>query len=210
MGKMVNCKTCGTEIAKSAKICPSCGAKNKRVSVAGIIIVVIVFIIVIAVGSSGSGSESDSTTTNTTTSENETVQSNSQVSNKSEKFEGDCGIAATAEMGSSVLDLPELTISIENISDRDISAIKFYVVPYDVYGEEITGLFAENYFSTDDAIGVGKATSVQCVFYNSDVKTAKLYVYSVYFADGTEWGDKEATKSTILKNGAIIEVAGNS
>ena len=65
-------------------------------------------------------------------------------------------------------------------------------------------------FSTDDAIGVGKSTSVQCVFYNSDVKTAKLYVYSVYFADGTEWGDKEATKSTILKNGAIIEVAGNS
>ncbi len=27
---MIKCKTCGTEIAKSAKACPSCGAKNKK------------------------------------------------------------------------------------------------------------------------------------------------------------------------------------
>lgn len=29
MNKMINCKTCGKEIAASAKVCPSCGAKNK-------------------------------------------------------------------------------------------------------------------------------------------------------------------------------------
>lgn len=28
--KMINCKTCNAEIAASAKICPSCGAKNKK------------------------------------------------------------------------------------------------------------------------------------------------------------------------------------
>ena len=28
--KMINCKTCNTEIAVSAKTCPSCGAKNKK------------------------------------------------------------------------------------------------------------------------------------------------------------------------------------
>ena len=28
--KMVKCKTCGADIAKSAKVCPSCGAKNKK------------------------------------------------------------------------------------------------------------------------------------------------------------------------------------
>jgi hypothetical protein len=28
--KMMNCKTCDTQIAKSAKTCPSCGAKNKK------------------------------------------------------------------------------------------------------------------------------------------------------------------------------------
>ena len=28
--KMINCKICGAEIASSAKVCPSCGAKNKK------------------------------------------------------------------------------------------------------------------------------------------------------------------------------------
>lgn len=27
---MINCKVCGKEIAKSAKVCPHCGAKNKK------------------------------------------------------------------------------------------------------------------------------------------------------------------------------------
>lgn len=30
MAKMIKCKTCGEEIAKSAKSCPKCGAKMKR------------------------------------------------------------------------------------------------------------------------------------------------------------------------------------
>jgi hypothetical protein len=32
----------------------------------------------------------------------------------------------------------------------------------------------------------------------------------VYFSDGTEWGNKDATKSVILKNGLIVEVNGTS
>jgi len=28
--KMIQCKTCGAGIAKNAKVCPSCGAKNKK------------------------------------------------------------------------------------------------------------------------------------------------------------------------------------
>lgn len=30
MGKLVSCRSCGAEIAKSAKTCPQCGAKNKN------------------------------------------------------------------------------------------------------------------------------------------------------------------------------------
>jgi len=29
MDELVPCKTCGSEIAKNAKVCPNCGAKNK-------------------------------------------------------------------------------------------------------------------------------------------------------------------------------------
>ena len=28
--KLINCKSCNHEIAKSAKVCPNCGAKNKK------------------------------------------------------------------------------------------------------------------------------------------------------------------------------------
>ena len=56
--KMVQCKTCGAEIAKSAKTCPSCGAKNKKKPF-GIILVLIGLLII--VGALGNGEESSTT-----------------------------------------------------------------------------------------------------------------------------------------------------
>jgi len=68
--KMIKCKTCGKEIAKSAKVCPSCGKKNKRpfwqTLLVGIgIIIVIAIIANIADGSNNSEiSPSSGTTAN--------------------------------------------------------------------------------------------------------------------------------------------------
>jgi len=39
--KIVKCKVCGEEIAKSAKVCPHCGAKNKKHTVLGVFLVII-------------------------------------------------------------------------------------------------------------------------------------------------------------------------
>ena len=47
MGKMKNCKSCGKEIANSAKTCPSCGAKNKKPFYKAVWFWVIVIIFVI-------------------------------------------------------------------------------------------------------------------------------------------------------------------
>lgn len=42
MNKLVACKTCGAEIAKSAKVCPNCGAtQKKRHVVLGIVLLII-------------------------------------------------------------------------------------------------------------------------------------------------------------------------
>jgi hypothetical protein len=139
-----------------------------------------------------------------------TSSSNYTVPSKNLAFEGDCGIAASAEMDSSIIGYPELTISITNTTEMEISAIQFYAVPYDVYGEEVKGWTSQNKLYTDTAIGAGESDSISFPFIESSVKTIKLYVYSVYFADGPEWGDKAATKSTILNSGVIIEVSGNS
>lgn len=48
--KLTTCKVCGAEVAKSAKVCPSCGAKvkNKNFLLIGIIAIVVIAIIAAA------------------------------------------------------------------------------------------------------------------------------------------------------------------
>ena len=45
--KMRACKTCGQQIAKNAKRCPHCGAKNKKGNAFLFILVIVVLLIVV-------------------------------------------------------------------------------------------------------------------------------------------------------------------
>lgn len=216
--KIVPCKTCGAEIAASAKTCPQCGAKNsKPIFKKWWFWVIIVFAFIGAVGSSGGSGDADTNSGSpaSTASASASVSNNEQqttvsTSEKTSVFAGDCGISAVAEMGTDIIGQPTVSVSITNTTDKDISAIKFYAVPLDVYGDELKGVFAMNNLTTDDTLSAGKSDTRTWQFLDTEVKTIKLYVYSVYFKDGTEWGDREATKSVILKNALEIEVEGVS
>ena len=215
MAKIISCKTCGAEIAASAKTCPHCGAKNIKPIFKKWWFWVIIVIFIGAIGSSG-GSSSSGTSTSTSGSTGQATTSGKEqqttvsTNEKLSVFSGDCGISATAEMGNDIIGQPTVSVSITNTTSKNISAIKFYAVPLDVYGEELKGVFATNRLDTDDTIAAGKSDMRTWQFLEDDVKTVKLYVYSVYFEDGTEWGDREATKSVILKNALEIEVEGTS
>jgi RNA polymerase subunit RPABC4/transcription elongation factor Spt4 len=50
--KLIKCKACGHEIAKSAKICPGCGKRNKRPLWQTILIVFGVLVLISAIGRS--------------------------------------------------------------------------------------------------------------------------------------------------------------
>lgn len=50
--KMTTCKTCGKEMAKNAKVCPNCGAKNKKPIFSRPWFIAVVVIILIAIGAS--------------------------------------------------------------------------------------------------------------------------------------------------------------
>lgn len=52
MEKLIQCKSCGNEISKSSKLCPNCGAKNKKPFYKKwwIWAIIVVFVIVIARG----------------------------------------------------------------------------------------------------------------------------------------------------------------
>lgn len=198
--KIKQCKTCGKEIASSAKTCPNCGAKNSKVSGKKIIAIFLLFFVIMGI----IGSTVDDSPTG------DTDETNRTVSNIEDEFSGDCGITADAEMGTDIIGQPTLNINIKNISGKDINAIKFYAKPIDVYGEEINDVFSQNYLYTDDTIKSGNSDTISYQFIDNKVKKVELYVYSVYFADGSEWGDKEAGKSSILEKSYKIDVAGLS
>ena len=207
---MTTCKACGQEIAKSAKFCPNCNAKNKKPFFKKWWFwVIIVFVFIGVIGSSSANDDTNANNSNSSIA-NEEQQSKVSSDDKLSVFTGDCGISAVAEMGTDIIGQPTVSVSIKNTTDKDISAIKFYAVPLDVYGEELKGVFSMNNLTTDDTIAAGKSDTRTWQFLDSNVKTIKLYVYSVYFSDGTEWGDREATKSVILKNALEVEVEGTS
>ena len=66
MSKMINCKSCGAEIASSAKSCPKCGAKNKKPIWKRIWVWILAVIILFAV-IGGIGGNSDTNTSNPST-----------------------------------------------------------------------------------------------------------------------------------------------
>ena len=205
---MTICKTCNHEIAKNAKACPHCGAKQKKSIFTKwwfwIIIIMIIGII------AGSGGEvSDTPNTPNESSADQTVSqdiSNGTVNAIESVFAGDSGINASAEIGDSIIGYPEITITITNTTDKEISAIQFYAVPYDVYGEEIKGWTTQEKLYTDTAIPAGKTTTITYQLIENSVKSVKLYLYSVYYEDGTEWGDRNASKKKILEGAPVIEV----
>lgn len=134
------------------------------------------------------------------------VGNNSNIPENS-KFGTAPEITAAAQMGESVIGYPTLEIVVTNNSDKDIAAIRFYIINYDVYGKEINNFLTDSILDTDTKIVSGDTEDFLWQFLEQDVKMVKLFVYSVYYTDGSEWGDKDAIKSEILKNAPTINVS---
>ena len=124
-------------------------------------------------------------------------------------FDGDSGIIASAEIGDSIIGYPEINITVTNTTNKEISAIQFYAVPFDVYGEEINSWTTQSRLYTDTPIAAGETTTLSYSLIEDSVKSVTLYLYSVYFSDQTEWGDRDASSSTILNCAPTIEVTVN-
>lgn len=234
------CPNCGKEIQNDISFCPNCGHKlkvtqaqeptsNEAFNVPKqkkkkafyqkwwfwlLAILVIFFIIGSVTGSNESSSSTTSAKEETAESSDSTpsaeTKSPKETAKESSPFDGSSGIKATGQMGTDIIGSPSLDITIENTTGKDITAIKFYAVPLDVYGDEIKEWTSQNYLYTDDTIPAGSTNTISYSFIEDSVKKIDLYAYSVYFSDGTEWGDKDAGKSVILDKGQRITVSGES
>lgn len=79
MNKMTICKTCSKEVAKSAKVCPNCGAKLKGGKLKIVLGIIAGFILLIAIAS---GNDSSNKTSKTSTSQNSSKTSSEKDKTK--------------------------------------------------------------------------------------------------------------------------------
>ncbi len=135
---------------------------------------------------------------------------NDSVSNpvNSSSFDGQCGLAACAGLGKTWFGYPKLTISLMNPSEKEIEAIAFYLLPYNMYGEEIEGPAISNKLCADTPIPTGESDVISYRLRDRDIKMVQLYVYHVLYSDGTQWGNQNADRADILEDGILIWVSG--
>ena len=180
--KLTTCKACGQEIAKSAKTCPHCGAKNKKPIFKKWWFWAIIVVLIIAIGTSGNDTDSGNTSNNTTN-PNQNISSTDTISTTDNKpketAKTEYYLCDTIEDGNTKIVFmssgdyveenefmqPEegkkyifLQFAFENISKTTDTSISFY--SFECYAD---GYAAEMYYGGNDdlsaTLSAGRATT---------------------------------------------------
>ena len=125
-------------------------------------------------------------------------------------FAGTCPIKINATYYTS-----DQTLSIRqtNQGGKTIVAIKYLIVVYDAYGEILQkyGYGASALTATYDKFNINSGVSyTEDWKLNgfSDGKSLDIYIYSVYYADNTEWGNHDLNVTDIKKYAPKTHVTG--
>lgn len=128
--KLTTCKTCGKEIAKNAKVCPSCGAKIK----APIYKKWWFWLIILVIIGSASASPSDTVTTGGNLDNNSQIEEvNKTPVQKKEKFTLESHSGSYDEIGFAFY----IEGTIRNNTDRDYSYVQVTFKTYDKDGAQL-------------------------------------------------------------------------
>lgn len=184
-------------------------ARSRSVlTIVAVAILVVVFLSLISSLLASFG-EKTSSSSEIPVSQNAPLQTQSpSESQNSQRFAEPCPVSVTADVSDNIINFPELHCNITNLTDATITAVQLYFVPVDVYGEESDDLFSINKLYTDTPISPGSSDQCSWQLLDQSVKKGTVYVYSVYFEDGTEWGNKDEVVSEIKKYGYRVEVSG--
>ena len=166
MDKMTKCKTCGADIAKSAKVCPACGAKQKKPVV---LIVITVFIAIGIIGAALGGNSPEKvgdTGTNSTAPQQTEFAVGDVVSLKDIEV---TFVSCTESSGKGYYTPDSGNVflfcefAIENKSNKDISVSS--IMSFEAYVDDystnmsMTGTLAADKGQMDGTVAAGKKMS---------------------------------------------------
>lgn len=203
------CRNCGQEF--DGNFCPNCGAgvaEKAKMEVKKApfykkwwfwLIIGFLVIMIAAVSSSSDEGTAVNDRHSSSTVENSTTLPKETKPAIPEEFSGICPITVAATVADNIIGVPELSCHIMNNTDKEIAAVQMYFVPKDVYGDEVSTIFTTNKIYTDSSMAANGSNTVSWQMLDGEVKTGDVYIYSVYFSDGTEWGDKDSAVSNIKK-----------
>lgn len=161
MSKMIKCKTCNAEIASSAKMCPSCGAKNKKAIYKKWWFWVLAVIVVAGIAG-GAGNDESS---NGGSESNNTVSSGQTNDKKSEEVKEFYAVGEEVKLGDNVLIVNSVEKSSGSEWDKPKDGNEFVVVnvtiinggsseisynPYDFKMQNSQGQITDQAFTTID------------------------------------------------------------
>ena len=128
MAKMTKCKTCGADMASSAKVCPACGAKNSKPIYKRVWFWIVVVIVVVIIASAAGGGK----TSGESTQQSATAQTESVSTPKPEKYEivGDLTTSSDAFSYS-------ISGVIKNNSGKDLTYLQVEFNLYDANGNQL-------------------------------------------------------------------------
>lgn len=200
------CKNCGKEIDKNAVVCVHCGVSLKTPKSIFKRWWFWVLIVCLFIGAVSSGISSDDGVSGGDTSGDSTATHSKTEMKIPSEFAQECPIEVSASVSDNVIGVPELSCHILNKTDKEIAAIQFYFLPKDVYGDDVNTIFTSNKLQTDTAIAPNGSCTRSWQLLDQDVKSGDIYIYSVYFTDGSEWGDKDAPITNVKKYGVKLTV----
>lgn len=126
-------------------------------------------------------------------------------------FENECPISVSATITTDLIGTPVVEAKITNNSDKNIAAVKILAHPLDVYSAPIKNYgYGEEYTSlnSDESISTGSSKTVSWALYGYDTtKTTELWIYSVYFEDGTQWGAYDGLSVEIMQKYGVYLTA---
>lgn len=132
MSKLIKCKSCGKEVADTAKSCPGCGAKVKKPIYKRVWFWVIIVFVVIGLASGGSGESSESSSSNNEKTQTTTKQEALVLEDGHTGAPDEYGIAYYIEG------------YIKNNSDKDYSYVQVEFTAYDAEGNILDSCLDNN------------------------------------------------------------------